>query len=162
MIPWVYIQGDPKKSFWGSGGGFGCGRVGLFCPFLAIFGYFLLFLGLIRHLEPKLGIAWASLTLISIIPYSLGPLGGTEGVRGGQGESRGVQKFFLYIFWNYMKWRKIWTKILFDSPFTLKIAIFGGKLRTLAVIFGTFNGSAEKKTLGNSSVSHRLSKNAKK
>ena len=99
--PLSTYTGGPKKVILGVRGGFGCGRVGLFCPFLAIFGYFLLFLGLIRHLEPKLGIAWASLTLISIIPYSLGPLGGTEGVRGGQEGSGGVrvvQNFFLYIF----------------------------------------------------------------
>ena len=79
--PLSTYTGGPKKVISGVRGGSGCARVGLFCPFW-------LFLGLIRHREPILGLAWASLTLISIIAHSLGPLGGTGGVK----------KFVLSIF----------------------------------------------------------------
>ena len=134
-----------KKVISGVRGGSGCARVGLFCPFW-------LFLGLIRHLEPILGLAWASLTLISIIAHSLGPLGGTGGVK----------KKILSIFWNYMKWRENITNIFLDPPSPSKWPFLEPNFELWQSFSAPFRGQLKKKTRGNSSVSHRLSKNAKK
>ena len=122
--PLSTYTGGPKKSHFGGPGGSGCGRVGLFCPFW-------LFLGLIRHLEPILGLAWASLTLISIIAHSLGPLGGTRGVRGGQ------QICFIYFLKLHEMARK-YNENFFGPPlhpqnghFWSQILNFGGHFRHL-------------------------------